>query len=240
MPVHKLVPTLSTLCVQRIGQLFIDLTKGLSQCSASKKNAIPSQLKSVNENDAGHTSEGNSANGETQSQNETKEMEDKNSPTQEWLERKCFRAPPPPTDLLTKEPLSLPPENEDQRRKKQEDLEQFCQDLGQALTSHSHVTLHRTLFGSISTLLDPIYMKEKSSRHAIRSALVPFLNASLRELDFGERRMFSEPGMCQAFADHLHKAVKLETLIIGRSCYWRSQIFEKLNLNLMNLVHLKF
>lgn len=42
----------------------------------------------------------------------------------------------------------------------------------------------------------------------------------------------------QALADHLQNAVKLEKLIIGRSCYWRSQIFEKLNLKLVQLPHL--
>lgn len=73
----------------------------------------------------------------------------------------------------------------------------LCRDFGQALTSHSHVTLHKTLFSSISLYLDPVYMKEKCSRHAIQRVLVLFLNASLRELDFGERRMFSEPEMCK-------------------------------------------
>lgn len=80
------------------------------------------------------------------------------------------------------------------------ELEQLCQDIGQALTSHSHVTLHKTLFSSISLFLDPIYMKKKCSRHAIQSVLVLFLNASLRKLDFGERRMFSEPEMCKVKA----------------------------------------
>lgn len=42
----------------------------------------------------------------------------------------------------------------------------------------------------------------------------------------------------QVLADHLHHAANLNKLIIGRSCYWRSQIFEKLNLKLLHLPHL--
>lgn len=44
MPVHKDVVTLSNLCVQKIAQLFIDITKCLNQCSdKKKKKALASQ-----------------------------------------------------------------------------------------------------------------------------------------------------------------------------------------------------
>lgn len=39
----------------------------------------------------------------------------------------------------------------------------------------------------------------------------------------------------QALVEHLHHAANLNKLIIGRACYWRSQIFAELNLKLLQL-----
>lgn len=233
MPAHKGVVTLNNLCIQRIAQLFIDITKWVSECSPSKKKeALASQK--TEESDREQTGEDNNRKITASrliqklSHSSRPELVEKNGCTQTTGEHQTEESPP---SLYEEE------EDKEKKRKKQE-LEQVCRDIGQALTSHSHVTLHKTLFSSISLYLDPIYTKEKCSRRAIQSVLVLFLNASLRELDFGERRMFSEPEMCKALVDHLHHAANLNRLIIGRACYWRSQIFEKLNLKLLQLPHL--
>lgn len=238
MPLHKGVETLSTLCVLRIGQLFIEITKCLNRCTASKKKGILASQKLANKKNFHHKSEKKSDEKDVQNQNETKEVEEKKETLKPELSGTNGHATLQ-AEQVEEAPLTPPLEKEEERKKKKkEELELLCRDIGQALTSHSHVTLHRTLFTSISSCLDPVYVKEKCSRHAIQSALVLFLNASLRELDFGERKMFSEHEMCQVLADQLHNAVKLERLIIGRACYWRSQIFENLNVKLMQLPHL--
>ncbi|XP_045129332.1 uncharacterized protein LOC123515025 isoform X3 [Portunus trituberculatus] len=237
MPFHKGVETLSTLCVQRIGQLFIEITKCLNRCSTSKKKGILAGQKLANKKNLDKNNEKKSDEKDVQSQNVTKEGEEKEETLKPELSETNGHAVPQAEQVL--EALLTPPsQNEEEKRKKHEELELLCQDIGQALTSHSHVTLHRSLFTSISLCLDPVYMKEKWCRHTIQSVLVLFLNASLRELDFGERKMFSEYEMCQVLVDQLHHAVKLEKLIIGRPCYWRSQIFENLNVKLMQLPHL--
>ncbi|MPC08033.1 hypothetical protein E2C01_000603 [Portunus trituberculatus] len=197
MPFHKGVETLSTLCVQRIGQLFIEITKCLNRCSTSKKKGILAGQKLANKKNLDKNNEKKSDEKDVQSQNVTKEGEEKEETLKPELSETNGHAVPQAEQVL--EALLTPPsQNEEEKRKKHEELELLCQDIGQALTSHSHVTLHRSLFTSISLCLDPVYMKEKWCRHTIQSVLVLFLNASLRELDFGERKMFSEYEMCQS------------------------------------------
>lgn len=131
MPVHKAVPTLSSVCVQRIGQLFIEITKCLKQCSASKKNGILTKLKLGNVKDADHNkSEENRDKKDVQSQNETQEMEETNSPKLEAVESNGDTTPA--VEQLGGVPLAPPmekdealeedetPEKEDERRKKRE------------------------------------------------------------------------------------------------------------------------
>nr|XP_045597925.1 uncharacterized protein LOC123757966 [Procambarus clarkii]XP_045597927.1 uncharacterized protein LOC123757966 [Procambarus clarkii]XP_045597928.1 uncharacterized protein LOC123757966 [Procambarus clarkii]XP_045597929.1 uncharacterized protein LOC123757966 [Procambarus clarkii] len=116
--------------------------------------------------------------------------------------------------------------------------EALRQELSQLLTSHSHVTLHGLLFDSIMTHLDPIYMRDKRGRPAVLDIIMHFINSTLRELDFGKAKMFSEANMCKILFEHLQNATRLEKLIIGRSCYWRSQIFENLSSKLICMPHL--
>lgn len=124
------------------------------------------------------------------------------------------------------------------RKDMQEKLETLRQELGVQLTSHSHVMLHELLFSNIITRLDLMYMRQKKIRKAVQDILPHFLNSSLRELDFGRTKMFSEQDMCKILFDNLHKAVNLRKLMIGRSCYWRSKIFENLCTKLTHLPQL--
>lgn len=118
MPVHKGVATLSTLCVQRIGQLFIEITKFLNQCSASKKNGILAKQKIVNKKDADHKSEENRDEKDVQSQSKTQEMEEKNSPKPELLESNGDTTAA--AEQLAEMSMTPPLSKENERRKKQE------------------------------------------------------------------------------------------------------------------------
>ncbi|XP_053654141.2 uncharacterized protein [Cherax quadricarinatus] len=122
--------------------------------------------------------------------------------------------------------------------KKENKLEVIREELSQLLTSHSHVTLHDHLFESFTVRLDPLYMHNKKVRPAIQCILVHFINSTLRYLDFGKAKMFSEASMCKVLFEHLHNATRLDKLVIGRSCYWRSQIFEMLSAKLVCMPYL--
>lgn len=50
MPAHKGVVTLSNLCIQRIAQLFIDITKCVSQCSRNEKKEVLTSQKTEESN----------------------------------------------------------------------------------------------------------------------------------------------------------------------------------------------
>ncbi|XP_042230444.1 uncharacterized protein LOC121871910 isoform X2 [Homarus americanus] len=129
-------------------------------------------------------------------------------------------------------------ENIDREIQYKKELEAVRQELCRLLTSHSHVTLHRLLFDSIMTQLDPIYMRDRKVRPAAQDIIIHFINSTLRDLDFGRVKMFSEAEMCKVLYENLHKATRLEKLVIGRSCYWRSQIFEKMSEKLVCMPHL--
>ncbi|XP_066951564.1 uncharacterized protein [Macrobrachium rosenbergii] len=119
-----------------------------------------------------------------------------------------------------------------------ERLETYKKELISLLTSHSDVSLHDKLFSSFVSKCSDYYIAKKKLRPFIQELVPRFLNSSLRELDFGKSRMFSEAEMCQIIFDHLENASRLQTLDIGRSCYWRIGVFENLSSKLKSLPEL--
>ncbi|KAK7081246.1 hypothetical protein SK128_014407 [Halocaridina rubra] len=122
---------------------------------------------------------------------------------------------------------------------KLEKLDAYRNDLIHLLTSHCHVTMHGTLFSALVHRFSDLYMGKRGLRPIIQEIVPLFLNSSLRELDYGKSRMFAEAEMCQILFDHLENAPGLLKVDIGRSCYWRLSVFEKLNLKLKSLSNLE-
>lgn len=129
MPVHKDVPTLSAVCVQRIGQLFVEIIKCVNQCSAAKKKGILAKPKLQNIKDADHNkSEENRDGKDAQSQNGTQEMEETpkpevvesngdTTPAAEQLAEVPVAPPMEKDEVLEKDEM---PEKEDERKKRME------------------------------------------------------------------------------------------------------------------------
>jgi len=110
------------------------------------------------------------------------------------------------------------------------------------LTGHSHVGLHDLLFRSTCIKLNAIYNSNKLARASILDIIPLFINSSLRDLDFESFKMLSDAAMCKVLFDRLEYATKLEKLSIGRSCFWRNEIFNSLSSKLKvmpNLTALK-
>ncbi|KAK4294542.1 hypothetical protein Pmani_032832 [Petrolisthes manimaculis] len=143
--------------------------------------------------------------------------------------------PPIPPSLINTEQTRQNGLTPEERQKR---VAGVVKELGSLLESLSHVALHTRLFTTVAAGLDMTYMKDKRTRPAIQDIIVQFIGVALRELDFGKARMFSELEMCKILFEHLDSATRLESLIIDRSCYWRSQVFENLNDKLRSLPHL--
>lgn len=118
MPTHKNVVPLSALCVQEIAQLFIDITKYMSQCTATKKKeSLPSQI--TEERDREQKYEEN-LNEKILGKNEIQEGEVSNSLTCELLEHNgCTHTAA--ENQAEKSPASIhEKEDKEKKRKKQE------------------------------------------------------------------------------------------------------------------------
>ncbi|XP_068206775.1 uncharacterized protein [Palaemon carinicauda] len=136
------------------------------------------------------------------------------------------------------EPISEEKDKSSGDRLNDERLETYKKELIDVLTSHSDVSLHDKLFSSFVAKCSDCYIAKKKLRPFIQEFVPKFLNSSLRELDFGKSRMFSEAEMCRIIFDHLENASRLQTLDIGRSCYWRIGVFENLSSKLKSLPEL--
>ncbi|XP_071537417.1 uncharacterized protein [Panulirus ornatus] len=240
MPAKKGVLPLCSLCVEKITKLLIEVvcicqTNAVKQSplatsvqdnlSKDYKDLLRSKLKHAQNKQK--TEEG-------YTQTLSHETDKPDHQTQNITE------PQDAEELLlesTRERENASPENNEEMER-QGKFEIIRQELSRLLTSHSHAALHGLLFNSITSRLDPIYMREKKTRHAVQDILTYFINSTLRNLDFGNAKMFSEADMCKILFEHLHKATRLEKLVIGRPCYWRSQIFEKLSTKLVCMPHL--
>lgn len=70
MPAHKSVTTLSNQCVQRIAEVFIDITKSLSKCSANKKKESLASQKTEERDTEQNSEESNKENADSNTENQ--------------------------------------------------------------------------------------------------------------------------------------------------------------------------
>ena len=112
MPVRRGVATLSSLCVQRIAQLFIEITKCINQCSV-KKNEKCQKPETDNK------SEKKSDEKDTQNVNETQELDDNSSPKPK-SNGDATHTPENTPEKIPEITFTLPLETEEERIKKKE------------------------------------------------------------------------------------------------------------------------
>ncbi|KAB7495075.1 hypothetical protein Anas_09059 [Armadillidium nasatum] len=101
--------------------------------------------------------------------------------------------------------------------------------LSDQVEESEDLSLSELLFAAILPELNLLYVKStaKSVNQDMRKLiklLVPlFVNYSLKVLNFGAFKMFTEASMFQLLYNRLSKATSLEKLIFDRSCYWRAE-----------------
>ncbi|KAL7635239.1 UNVERIFIED_CONTAM: hypothetical protein RMT77_014226 [Armadillidium vulgare] len=139
----------------------------------------------------------------------------------------CSNSPTQTTPLLA-ESSSLSDQVEESEDLSLSVVEDYLLNLVRDLTSHAHCSLQELLFAAILPELNLLYVKStaKSVNQDMRKLiklLVPlFVNSSLKVLNFGAFKMFTEASMFQHLYNRLSKANSLEKLIFDRSCYWRA------------------